>query len=92
MPELPIDDNEHVALCEAIDRVLNKGAVIVGEATISVANVDLIYLALQIMLTSVETAKQNNHNISTALHMGMGAGITADEFNPASHNTNRNAE
>ena len=50
------DENEHVALCEAIDRILNKGAVIVGEATISVANVDLIYLALQIMLSSVETA------------------------------------
>jgi len=51
-----VDENEQIALCEAIDRILNKGAVIVGEATISVANVDLIYLALQVMLSSVETA------------------------------------
>lgn len=50
------DENEKVTLCEAIDRILNKGAVIAGEATISVADVDLIYLGLQVVLSSVETA------------------------------------
>ncbi|MCY2994189.1 MAG: gas vesicle protein, partial [Planctomycetota bacterium] len=38
------------------DRVLNKGVVIAGEVVISVADVDLIYLGLQLILTSVETA------------------------------------
>ena len=51
------DDAEHVTLCEALDRVLNKGAVVVGEVTISVANVDLIYLGLQLVLTSIETGE-----------------------------------
>ena len=43
-------------MCELLDRVLNTGVVVVGEIVISVAGVDLIYLNLQLVLTSVETA------------------------------------
>jgi hypothetical protein len=53
MSDLALNDEEHISLCEALDRVLNKGAVVVGEVTISVANVDLIYLGLQLVLTSI---------------------------------------
>ncbi|MFA6034272.1 MAG: gas vesicle protein [Myxococcota bacterium] len=49
---------ENVSLCEALDRILNKGAVVVGELTISVAEVDLVYLGLQLILSSVETARK----------------------------------
>jgi gas vesicle structural protein len=66
MIEYQYDENEEVTLCEAVDRILNKGAVIVGEATISVANIDLIYLALQVVLSSVETAQSIHHD--TAIH------------------------
>jgi len=45
------------SLCELLDRVLNTGVVVVGEIVISVAGVDLIYLNLQLLLTSVETAR-----------------------------------
>lgn len=55
MNDLELDQTEHVTLCEALDRVLNKGAVVLGEVTISVANVDLIYLGLQLVLTSIDT-------------------------------------
>ena len=58
MPDISLDEKEHVSLCEALDRILNKGAVVVGEVTISVANVDLIYLGLQVILTSIETARE----------------------------------
>ena len=57
MNDLAMEEAEHVSLCEALDRVLNKGAVIAGEVTISVANVDLIYLGLQVVLASVETIR-----------------------------------
>jgi len=57
MQDIELDTEEHMTLCEALDRVLNKGAVIMGEVTISVANVDLIYLGLQLVLTSIETSK-----------------------------------
>ena len=53
-----LDNLEQVSLCEALDRVLNKGAVVVGEVMISVANIDLIYLGLQLILSSVETARE----------------------------------
>jgi hypothetical protein len=51
-----LDNEEHISLCETLDRVLNKGIVVAGEVVISVADIDLIYLNLQLMLTSVETA------------------------------------
>lgn len=50
------DEEEHVSLCEALDRVLNKGAVVQGDIMISVADVDLLYLGLRLLLTSIETA------------------------------------
>jgi hypothetical protein len=52
-----IDEMEQVTLCEALDRILNKGAVITGDLMISVADVDLIYLGLRCILTSIETAR-----------------------------------
>jgi len=54
---------EHVSLCEVLDRILNKGAVIVGEVTISVADIDLIYLSLQLIVSSVETARGSSEQI-----------------------------
>lgn len=49
------DEHQQVSLCEALDRILNKGAVVVADVTISVANIDLIYLSLQALVASVET-------------------------------------
>jgi hypothetical protein len=40
-----------------LDRVLNKGAVLFGEVMISVADIDLVYLGLQVILSSMETAR-----------------------------------
>ena len=57
LPDLNMEENEHISLCEALDRILHKGAVVAGELTISVANVDLLYLGLQVILSSIETAR-----------------------------------
>jgi hypothetical protein len=57
---LSLNDSEQVSLCEVLDRILHKGAVVVGEATISVADIDLVYLGLQVVLTSIETARKHN--------------------------------
>ncbi len=65
---LPLTDPasaEHISLCETLDRVLNKGVVIHGDLTISVANVDLIYLGLRLLLASIETARETG-----ILHFG----------------------
>ena len=53
-----LDEKVNVTLCEALDRILNKGAVIVGDVMISVADIDLVYLGLQVILCSAETARR----------------------------------
>lgn len=45
-----------LSLLETLDHVLNRGLVIAGEITISVADIDLIFLGVNIMVSSVETA------------------------------------
>lgn len=47
-----------LALSELLDRALNKGVVILGDVTISIADVDLIYLGVKVLLGSVETAER----------------------------------
>ena len=51
-------EDQQVTLCEALDRILNKGAVIVADITISVADIDLVYLSLQALIASVETGRR----------------------------------
>ena len=47
-----------VPLVELVDRLLNRGVVLTGELTISVAGVDLIYLGLSVVLSSVDTIQR----------------------------------
>jgi gas vesicle structural protein len=53
-----IHKQREVTLLDLLDRILNKGVILRGDITISVADVDLIYLGLKVMLTSIETAEQ----------------------------------
>ena len=52
----PTDDE--LSLLELADRLLDRGVVLTGEATISVAGVDLIYLGLNVVLTAVENLRR----------------------------------
>ena len=47
--------SQEVSLLEILDRVLEGGVVISGDIVISVADVDLVYLGLRALLSSVET-------------------------------------
>jgi gas vesicle structural protein len=51
-------NEREVTILELLDRVLDKGVILFGDLTISVADVDLIYVALKVLLTSVETAER----------------------------------
>lgn len=51
------DDEAH-SLVDLVNRVLDKGVCITGDITISVAGVDLVYLGLNAILTSVSTARR----------------------------------
>lgn len=43
------------SICEVLNRTLDTGAVVMGELIISIAGVDLLYLNLNVVLSSVET-------------------------------------
>lgn len=49
---------KNVTLVDALDKVLEKGAVINGEIVIRVADVDLIFLGLRLLLTSISKAEE----------------------------------
>ena len=51
-------EESELSLLETLDHVLSRGMVIAGEITISVADIDLIFLGLNVLLTSVETANE----------------------------------
>jgi hypothetical protein len=50
-----LESDEQLVLGELLNHVLDKGVVISGDVTISVANIDLVRVGLSLYLTSVET-------------------------------------
>ena len=57
---------QDVTLLELLDRVIHRGVILSGDITISVADVDLIYLGLRVMLSSVERAEELRAGLGTA--------------------------
>lgn len=53
-----ITKSKDITLLEILDRVLTKGVVISGDIVISVADIDLIYLGVKLLLSSVETMEK----------------------------------
>jgi hypothetical protein len=54
---VPFQEDE-LSLLETLDHVLDRGLVIAGEITIAVADIDLVFVGLNVLLTSVETARE----------------------------------
>ena len=50
MAEEPVE----LTLLETLDHLLDRGVVIAGEAVISIGDVDLLYLGLNIVLANVD--------------------------------------
>ncbi len=56
--KLMIKKTDNVTLVDALDKVLEKGAVITGDIVIRVADVDLVFLGLRLILTSISKAEE----------------------------------
>jgi Gas vesicle protein len=50
-----------VALVDLVDRLLGGGVVIAGDITLSVADVDLVYVSLRALVSSVATAEERGY-------------------------------
>lgn len=68
MTQNVIDQSKEVTILELLDRVLNKGVVIVGDIVISVADIDLVYLGVKLLLSSVETMQKKHLTIVKSNH------------------------
>ena len=53
--ELETFAESELSLLETLDHVLNLGLVVAGEITISVANIELIFIGLNLLVGSTET-------------------------------------
>jgi hypothetical protein len=53
-----VNHHDHVGLVDALDKVLEKGAMINGDLVLRVADVDLVFLGLRLILTSVSKAEE----------------------------------
>jgi hypothetical protein len=49
-----IAPQREVALVDLVDRLLSGGVVITGDITLSMADVDLVYLCLRVLVTPAE--------------------------------------
>jgi len=49
-------ETEQLVLADLLNHVLDKGVVISGQVTISIADIDLVHVDLRLLLTSVQTA------------------------------------
>ena len=50
------DPHDEMTLLDILDHVLNQGVILRGNIVISLAGVDLVYVGLDVILTSIETA------------------------------------
>jgi len=48
-----------LTLLETLDHLLDRGVVIAGEAVISVGDVDLLYLGLNVVLANLDAVKRS---------------------------------
>lgn len=64
MTDLSEIPHQGLSLCDALDRVLSTGVVALGELNISVANVDLLYVGLQLVVSSIESGRDHGPMIA----------------------------
>ena len=51
---------EELSLLETLDHLLDRGVVIAGEAVVSIGDVDLLYLGLNIVLANVDAVARTS--------------------------------
>ena len=73
MTPTAVSAERDVALVDLVDRLLGGGVVIAGDITLSVADVDLVYVGLRTLVSSVATAEEKG----VLPHMGDSLGKTA---------------
>lgn len=58
MSTIARSNDRDIALIDLLDRLLNGGVVLSGDLTLAVADVDLVYVGLRALISSVATAER----------------------------------
>jgi hypothetical protein len=66
MPPQRPEEKPAANVFELLDRILDKGLVIIGDIRISVADIELLKLQIRLLIASVETAKKMGIDFSWA--------------------------
>ena len=53
-----VSTHRNVAFVDLLDRLLNGGVVVAGDITLAVADIDLVYVGLRALITSVAEAER----------------------------------
>jgi hypothetical protein len=67
-PKAAAGPDQASSLLDVLDNVLNKGAVVAGDVTLGVADVDLIYLKLSVLLSALDKAVKHMDFASEGQH------------------------
>jgi hypothetical protein len=67
-----IASQREVALVDLVDRLLAGGVVLGGDLTLSIADVDLVYVGLRALITSVATAEERGLALPSAQGSALG--------------------
>jgi hypothetical protein len=65
-PERPEESKPAGNVLELLDRILDKGVVIVGDIRISVADIELLKIQIRLLIASVDKAKELGIDFSWA--------------------------
>lgn len=58
-----VSAGEDIALIDLLDRLLGGGVVLAGDITLAVADIDLVYVGLRALISSVATAEREGVNL-----------------------------
>ncbi len=64
-----------LALADLLDRALNKGVVLWGEATISLAGIELVYVGVKVLVASYATAEKFRNAARSGAGLIEGEGV-----------------
>ena len=68
------EEAREVTLLDLVDRAIEHGAILAGDITIAVANIDLIYVGLEVLIASIERMEtlrtERERTMARAVHGG----------------------
>jgi hypothetical protein len=53
-----VSSQQNVAFVDLVDRLINGGVVVAGDITLAVADIDLVYVGLRAVITSIAAAER----------------------------------